>query len=56
MRFIKEQEVIPKVLTLGIRTSLSQVLLVGTILISRYAMNKIINKFSLVGDKFMPEM
>ena len=55
-RFIKGQEVIPKVLTLGIRTSLSQVLLVGTILISRYAMNEIINKFSLAGDKFMPEM
>ena len=42
---------------LGIKTPLSKVLILGNILFWMHIkMNKIVNKFLLAGDKFMPEM
>ena len=40
---------------LGIKASLSKIPLVGLLLFLEYKMNKLVNKFLLVGDKFMPE-
>ena len=42
--------------SLGIRAPLSQIPLLGPLLLYKYKTNKIINKFLLAGDKFMPEM
>ena len=48
--FVKEQEASGILTELGIRT-----LLLGDLLIV-YKTNEIVNKFLLVGDKFLPEM
>ena len=42
--------------SLGLKTTLSEVLLVGSLLFLRYKMNEITSKFLLTGEKFMPEM
>ena len=65
-RFIKNQEAKELLNNLGIRTTLSKVPLLGdtcfntclkdTSCEATYKMNEIVNKFLLVGDKFMPEM
>ena len=39
-----------------IKASFSQIPMFGSILFWEYKMNKIINKFLLAGDKFMPKM
>ena len=54
-RFMKEQEVKGLFTNLGLKTPLNKIPLLGDILF-QYKMNKIINKFLLVGDNFMPEM
>ena len=54
-RFMKEQEVKGLLTNLGLKTPLNKIPLLGDILF-QYKMNKIINKFLLVGDNFMPEM
>ena len=62
-KFIKEQEASRLLSSLGIKTPLSKIPLVGPLLFqkpqqvnARYKMNEIVNKFLLAGDKFMPEM
>ena len=55
-RFMKEQEAEGLLSSLGLRTRLSKVPLLGDILFWVNKMNKIVNKFLLAGDKFMPEM
>ena len=55
-RFIKNQEAKGLLSNLGIRITLSKVPIVGDTLFWMYKMNKIVNKFLLAGDKFMPEM
>ena len=60
-RFIKNQEVKGLLSSLGLRTPLTKVPLLGDILFQsatplEYKMNEIVNKFLLAGDKFMPEM
>ena len=42
--------------SLGIRTPLSQIPLLGPLLFWKYNMNEIINKFLLAGNAFKPEM
>ena len=54
-RFIKNQEASGLLGRLGIKTPLSQTLLVGLISFLKNKMNKIIHKFSLSRDKFMPD-
>ena len=53
-RFVKEQDVKCLLSNLGIKTLLSKIPLLN-FLFQVYKMNDIINKFLLVGDKFMPE-
>ena len=56
-RFIKNQEAKGLLSNLGIKTPLSKVLILGNILFWMHIkMNKIVKKFLLAGDKFMPEM
>ena len=55
-RFIKEQEAKDLLSNLGIKTPLSKILLLNVLFWMRIKMNKIINKFLLVGDKLIPEM
>ena len=62
-RFIKNQEAKGLLSKLGIKTPLSKILILGDILfwmqfhwMRWIKMNEIVNKFLLVGDKFMPEM
>ena len=62
-KFIKENELSGLSSSLGIKKPLRKILLVGPLLFqrykqdnARYKMNEIVNKFSLAGDKFMPEM
>ena len=55
-RFIKNWEEKGLLSNLSIKTPLSKVPLLGDILFQKYKMNEIVNKFLLVGDKFMPEM
>ena len=55
-RFIKEQEAKGLLSNLGIKTPLRKILLLNILFWMRIKMNEIINKFLLVGDKFMPEM
>ena len=50
-RFIKEQEAIGILSSLGLRRLFSEIPLV-----QRYKKNEIVDKFLLAGDKFMPEM
>ena len=52
---MKEQEVTGLLTNLVLKTPLNKIPLLGDILF-QYKMNKIINKFLLVGDNFMPEM
>ena len=54
--FIKEQEARLLLYSLGLRTPLSQIPIVGQILFLKYKMNEIINKSLLAGYKFMPEI
>ena len=65
-RFVKNQEAKALLSKLGIETPLNKVLILGDILFwmgtrlntsckQRIKMNEIVNKFLLVGDKFMPE-
>ena len=55
-RFINKQEASEILSNLGLKTPLSEILLLGDILFQNYEMNKIVNKLLLAGDKFMPEM
>ena len=57
-KFIKNQEAKGLLSGLGIRTPLSKIPLLGDVCFSYNCIksNDIINKFLLVGDKFMPEM
>ena len=52
-RFMKEKEANSLLRNLGIKTPLSQIPLLNVLSVK---MNEIVNKFLLVGDKFMPEM
>ena len=52
-RFVKEQEGNGLLSNLGIKTLLSKIPLLNVLSVK---MNEIVNKFLLVGDKFMPEM
>ena len=55
-RFVKEQEEKGVWSSLGLKTQLSKISLFGDIFFWVYKMNEIVNKFSLAGDKFMPEL
>ena len=62
-RFIKEKEASRLLGSLGIRSPLSQIPLVGPLLFSgyqqvntRYKINEIVITFLLAGDKFVSEM
>ena len=55
-RFIKKEEAIGLLSNLEVRTSLSKIPILDGILLQRYKMKEIINKFLLAGDKFMSEM
>ena len=62
-RCFKEQEASGLFSSLGTKTPLSRISLVGPLLFkgywqvnTRYKMNEIKNKFLLAGDKFMPKM
>ena len=52
-RFVKEQEAKGLLSNLGIKTLLSKIPLLNVLSVK---MNEIVNKFLLVGDKFMPQM
>ena len=54
-RFVKEQEARGLLSNLGIKIPLSKTPLLNVFVLS-VKMNEIVNKFLLVGDKFMPEM
>ena len=53
--FVKEQEAKELLSSLGLKTPLSKVPLLGDILFWVYKMNKIVKNFLLAGDKCMPE-
>ena len=55
-RFIKKQEAKGLLSNLGIKTLLSKIPLLNVLFRMHIKMNEIINKFLLVGDRFMPEM
>ena len=62
-RFVKEQEAKGLLSSLGLKTliiskilRLSKIPLFGGLFFWVYKMNGLVNKFLLVGDKFMPEM
>ena len=55
-RFVKEQEAKGLLSNLGIKIPLSKIPLLNVLFSMRIKMNGIINKFLLVGDKFMPDM
>ena len=57
-RFIKKQEAKGLLSNLGIKTPLSKIPSLNVLFcfVMCMKMNEIINKFLLVGDKFMPEM
>ena len=60
-KFIQEQEATGILSSLGLKTPLIKIPLLGDIFfecnsIENYKMNDIINKFLLTGDKFVPEM
>ena len=52
---IKEQETKGLLSSLGLKTPLSKVSLI-VIFCLKYKMNEIVNKFVVVGDKFMPKI
>ena len=53
-RFVKEQETKGLFSSSVLKTRLSKILF-GNIFFWVYKMNEIVNKFLMVGDKFMPE-
>ena len=53
-RFVRKQEAKALLSNLGIKKLLRKILLLNVLLLLRHI--KIINKFLLVGDKFMPEL
>ena len=53
---MKELEAKVLLSSLGLKTRLSKIPLFGDIFFWVYKLNEIVNKFSLAGDKFMPEM
>ena len=62
-KFIKEKEAIELLSSLGIKTPLSKITLVGPLLFyrylrvnARYKMKEIVNKFLLARDECIPEM
>ena len=55
-KFIKEAEGRGLLGSLGIKATLIKFTLVGPLLLSEYKMDKIVNKFLIAGDKYMPEM
>ena len=55
IRFVKEQEAKGLLSNLGIKIPLSKIPLLN-VLFWVNKMNEIVNKFLLVGDKFIPEM
>ena len=55
-KFIKELEASGLLGSLGIKTALSEIALVGPLLCQEYKMNEIVNNFLLAGDKLLPEM
>ena len=57
-RFVKEQEANGLFSNLGIKTLLSKIPLLNVLFWMELSikMNEIVNKFLLVGDKFVPEM
>ena len=55
-RFVKEQEANGLLSNLGLKTWLSKIQLFGDIFFWVYKMYEFVNKFLLVGNKFMPEM
>ena len=55
-KFIKEQETSGLLSSLGIKTHLNKIPLLGPLLFYEYKMNEMVNKFLFVGDKFMPGM
>ena len=55
-RFVKKQEEKRLITSLGLKRRLSKIALFGDIFFWVYKMNEIVNKFLLVGDKFMPQM
>ena len=54
--FIKEQRAEGLLSSLGLKTPLSKVPLLGDILFWECKMNKIVNKYLLAGEKFMLEI
>ena len=63
IKMCKTQDASELLISLGIKTSLSKILLVGLLLFQRYKLvnttyriNEILNEFLLAGDKYMPEM
>ena len=55
-RFGKVQEAKGLWISLGLKTRLSKISLFGDIFFWVYKINEIVNKFLLVGDKFMPKI
>ena len=55
-KFIKELEASGLLTSLGIKTPLSEIPLLGPRLFYEYKMNEMVNKFLLAGGKYMPEM
>ena len=55
-KFIKKAEGRGLLGSLGIKTTLIKIPLVGPLLLYEYKMNKIVNKFLIAGDKYMPEI
>ena len=53
---IKKQGAKGILTSLGIKTPLSEIPLLGDVLILMYKMNEIVDTFLLAGDKSMPEM
>ena len=55
-RFVKEQEAKGLLSNLGIKTLLNKIPLLNFFVLKCIKRNEIVNKYLLVGDKFMPEM
>ena len=56
LKFIKEPEASGLLSSLGKKTPLNKIPLLGSLLMHTIKINEIVNNFLLVGDKFMPEM
>ena len=55
-KLFKQQEASGLLCSLGIKTPLSKIPLVGSVSYQEYKMNELVNKFLLAGDRFMSEM